>query len=153
MAMVDSSVGGKTAVDIPEGKNLVGAFHEPSLVLSDTALLSTLPEDFVSDGMAEVIKYGVLGNTALFSLLENSTSLSDDIDDIVSECVKDKRDVVSRDFRDKGERQKLNLGHTFGHGIEALSGMLKRTQSDPQGDPLTGAALGAGKQNTSSSAK
>ncbi len=122
LAMVDSSVGGKTAVDIPEGKNLVGAFHEPSLVLSDTALLSTLPEDFVSDGMAEVIKYGVLGNTALFSLLENSTSLSDDIDDIVAECVKDKRDVVSRDFRDKGERQKLNLGHTFGHGIEALSG-------------------------------
>ena len=122
LAMVDSSVGGKTAVDIPEGKNLVGAFHEPSLVLSDTALLSTLPEDFVSDGMAEVIKYGVLGNTALFSLLENSKSLSDDIDDIVSECVKDKRDVVSRDFRDKGERQKLNLGHTFGHGIEALSG-------------------------------
>ena len=119
--MVDSSVGGKTAVDIPEGKNLVGAFHEPSLVLSDTELLSTLPEDFVSDGMAEVIKYGVLGNKALFSLLENSTSLSDDIDDIVAECVKDKRDVVSRDFRDKGERQKLNLGHTFGHGIEALS--------------------------------
>ncbi len=122
LAMVDSSVGGKTAVDIPEGKNLVGAFHKPSFVLTDTSLLKTLPNDFVSDGMAEVIKYGVLGNTALFKLLENTVSLDDDIDEIVYECVKDKRDVVVRDFKDHGERQKLNLGHTFGHGIELLSG-------------------------------
>ncbi len=122
LAVVDSSVGGKTAVDIPEGKNLVGAFHEPSLVLSDPTLFSTLPNEFVSDGMAEVIKYGVLGNTALFSLLEQSDNLSSDIDVITAECIKDKVDVVSRDYLDKGERQKLNLGHTFGHGIEALSG-------------------------------
>lgn len=121
LAMVDSSVGGKTAVDIPEGKNLVGAFHEPSFVLSDPSLLATLSDSFIADGMAEVIKYGVLGNTSLFELLENSHGLFDDIEKIIEECVKDKRDVVSRDFLDRGERQKLNLGHTFGHSIEALS--------------------------------
>ena len=121
LAMVDSSVGGKTAVDIPEGKNLVGAFHEPSLVLSDTELLRTLPDEFLSDGMAEVIKYGVLGNPALFDLIEASDSLSDDLDRIIAACVTDKRDIVARDFTDKGERQKLNLGHTMGHSIELLS--------------------------------
>lgn len=121
LSMVDSSVGGKTAVDIPEGKNLVGAFHQPSFVLSDTELLKTLPDEYLSDGMAEVIKYGVLGNAELFALLEGSASLEDDIDDIVCACVTDKRDIVSRDFTDKGERQKLNLGHTFGHSIELLS--------------------------------
>ena len=122
LAAVDSSVGGKTAVDIPEGKNLAGAFHEPSLVLIDPTLLSTLSDEFISDGMAEVIKYGVLGNTALFTLLEKSENLSSDLDSIIAECVKDKVSVVSRDYLDKGERQKLNLGHTFGHGIESLSG-------------------------------
>ncbi|MGN1409538.1 MAG: 3-dehydroquinate synthase [Eubacteriales bacterium] len=121
LSMVDSSVGGKTAVDIPEGKNLVGAFHQPSFVLSDTELLKTLPDEYLYDGMAEVIKYGVLGNADLFELLEKSDSLHDDIDDIVCACVRDKRDIVSRDFTDKGERQKLNLGHTIGHSIELLS--------------------------------
>ena len=121
LAMVDSSVGGKTAVDIPEGKNLVGAFHLPSFVLSDTELLKTLPDEYLYDGMAEVVKYGVLGNADLFELIEKSDSLENDIDNIVCACVSDKRDIVSRDFTDKGERQKLNLGHTLGHSIELLS--------------------------------
>ncbi len=121
LAMVDSSVGGKTAVDIPEGKNLVGAFHEPSFVLSDPTLLSTLPEEYLSDGMAEVIKYGLLGNPGLFELLEKSEALDEDIAKIIAECITDKRDIVSRDFTDKGERQKLNLGHTMAHAIEILS--------------------------------
>lgn len=121
LSMVDSSVGGKTAVDIPEGKNLVGAFHEPSFVLSDPSVLSTLPKDFIEDGMAEVIKYGVLGNRGLFELLEKADTLDECVFDVVKECITDKRDIVSRDLYDRGERQKLNLGHTFGHAIELLS--------------------------------
>ncbi len=120
LSMVDSSVGGKTAVDIPEGKNLVGAFHQPSFVLTDPDVLSTLPDEFVSDGMAEVIKYGVLGNRELFELLEKTDGMAD-IDEIITSCIKDKRDIVAVDPTDKGIRAKLNLGHTMGHGIELLS--------------------------------
>ncbi len=120
LSMVDSSVGGKTAVDIPEGKNLVGAFHQPSFVLTDPDVLETLPGDFVSDGMAEVIKYGVLGNRRLFELLEKTEGLSE-IDEIIASCISDKRDIVAVDPTDKGVRAKLNLGHTMGHGIELLS--------------------------------
>ncbi len=120
LSMVDSSVGGKTAVDIPEGKNLVGAFHQPSFVLTDPDVLSTLPDEFVSDGMAEVIKYGVLGNRELFELLEATDGLNE-IDGIIASCIKDKRDIVAVDPTDKGVRAKLNLGHTMGHGIELLS--------------------------------
>ncbi|MBE6542281.1 MAG: 3-dehydroquinate synthase [Ruminococcaceae bacterium] len=119
LSMVDSSVGGKTAVDLSTGKNLVGAFHEPSFVLCDPTTLSTLPSEYYSDGMAEVIKTGLLGNSDLFSML--SGDISDKIEKIISMCVSDKRDIVSRDPFDHGERQKLNLGHTFGHAIEVLS--------------------------------
>ena len=118
LAMVDSSVGGKTAVDLSAGKNLVGAFHEPALVVCDPDTLSTLPADFFTDGMAEAIKMGMLGNRPLFDGIRNHTLTTAEI---IEMCVTDKRDIVSRDFKDNGERQKLNLGHTVGHALEVLS--------------------------------
>jgi len=118
LAMVDSSVGGKTAVDLSAGKNLVGAFHEPALVICDPEVLSTLPADFFTDGMAEAIKMGMLGNRALFDGIRNKALTTAQI---IEMCVTDKRDIVARDFRDNGERQKLNLGHTVGHALEVLS--------------------------------
>ncbi len=119
LASVDSSVGGKTAVDLVSGKNLVGAFHMPSLVVCDPDTLSTLPADFFSDGMAEVIKMGFIGNPKLLDMLDGD--ISDKIEDVIAACVQDKVDIVAADTFDKGERQKLNLGHTVGHAMEALS--------------------------------
>lgn len=120
LAAVDSSVGGKTAIDLPEGKNLAGAFYQPSLVLCDTDTLNTLPEDIFRDGCAEVIKYGVLYDPALFAHLEEK-GVDFDREAVIARCVELKRDVVARDEFDRGERQKLNLGHTVGHGVEAKS--------------------------------
>ena len=120
LAMVDSSVGGKTAIDLPSGKNLAGAFYQPSLVVCDIDALSTLPENYFKDGCAEVIKYGVLYDKDLFAHLEQN-SFSFDREAIVCRCVALKRDVVSEDEFDNGARQRLNLGHTIGHGIEASS--------------------------------
>lgn len=120
LAAVDSSVGGKTAVDLPAGKNLVGAFWQPSLVLCDTGTLQTLPEAVRRDGCAEIIKYGVLDGEALFSALENS--LPDTIsEDILARCVEIKRDIVAADEFDTGARRLLNLGHTAAHAAELLS--------------------------------
>lgn len=121
LAAVDSSVGGKTAIDLPAGKNLAGAFYQPSLVLCDTDTLNTLPPDIFRDGCAEVIKYGVLYDEALFSHLAEA-GLDFQREDVIARCVELKRDVVARDEFDRGERQKLNLGHTIGHGVEAQSG-------------------------------
>lgn len=120
LAAVDSSVGGKTAIDIPSGKNLIGAFWQPSLVLCDTDTLNTLPEDIFRDGCAEVIKYGVLYDPCLFAYLEE-TGLNFDRDAVITRCVELKRDVVAEDEFDTGARMKLNLGHTVGHGVEACS--------------------------------
>ncbi len=120
LAMVDSSVGGKTAIDLPSGKNLCGAFWQPSLVLCDTDTLTTLPADIFRDGCAEVIKYGILYDAALFSHLEEKC-LGFDLESVITRCVELKRDVVAQDEFDTGARMKLNLGHTFGHGIEANS--------------------------------
>jgi len=120
LAAVDSSVGGKTAIDLPAGKNLAGAFCQPSLVLCDTDALLTLPEDIFRDGCAEVIKYGVLYDPALFSHLEEK-GLSFDREAVITRCVELKRDVVAEDEFDTGSRMKLNLGHTIGHGVEAVS--------------------------------
>lgn len=120
LAMVDSSVGGKTAIDLPAGKNLAGAFYQPSLVLCDLNALKTLPESVFCDGCAEVIKYGVLFDSKLFSHLAEY-GLNFDKEYVVSRCVELKRDVVRQDEFDVGVRQKLNLGHTIGHGIEACS--------------------------------
>jgi 3-dehydroquinate synthase len=120
LAAVDSSVGGKTAIDLPAGKNLVGAFYQPVLVLCDTDCLNTLPEDIFRDGCAEVIKYGVLYDPALFSYLAE-TGMAFDREAVIARCVELKRDVVAEDEFDTGARMKLNLGHTVGHGIEAAS--------------------------------
>lgn len=120
LAAVDSSVGGKTAIDLAAGKNLVGAFHLPIRVLCDPSTLSTLPPEQMAVGMAESIKYGVLFDEALFELLEQGTP--PDLTEAITRCVALKQAVVARDFTDKGERQLLNLGHTFGHAIETCSG-------------------------------
>ncbi len=119
LAMVDSSVGGKTAVDLPAGKNLVGAFNQPFGVFCDTDALSTLPYDIFADGCAEVIKYGYINDPALLEMLENDFSA--DPDEVIARCVADKRDVVEADERDTGVRQLLNLGHTAGHAVEHCS--------------------------------
>ena len=121
LAQVDSSVGGKVAVDLPQGKNLVGSFFQPKFVLIDTQVLTTLPDSFYIDGMAEVIKYGCILDKQLFSKLESikdRTSFMAQADDIVSTCCRLKADVVQNDERDKGDRMLLNFGHTYGHAIE-----------------------------------
>lgn len=120
LAMVDSSVGGKTAIDLPVGKNLVGAFYQPALVLCDTDCLNTLPEYVFRDGCAEVIKYGVLYDPALFEHLSEK-GLDFDREMVITRCVELKRNVVAEDEFDTGSRMKLNLGHTIGHGAEVQS--------------------------------
>ena len=121
LAAVDSSVGGKTAIDLPAGKNLAGAFCQPSFVLCDLDCLYTLPVDIFRDGCAEVIKYGVLYDPELFSHLQEK-GLEFDRLSVVTRCIELKRDVVVQDEFDTGLRMKLNLGHTVGHGVEACSG-------------------------------
>lgn len=121
LAQVDSSVGGKVAVDLPEGKNLVGAFKHPSLVLIDPFTLKTLEKRFINDGMGEVIKYGCIFDKDLFERLEQYQSFDElyqDIDEIIYRCVDLKRDVVEKDLFDFGDRLALNFGHTLGHAIE-----------------------------------
>ena len=120
LAAVDSSVGGKTAIDLPAGKNLAGAFWQPSLVLCDTDTLHTLPRDIFLDGCAEVIKYGILYDADFFSYLEEKGP-DFDREVVIARCVEMKRDVVMEDEFDTGARMKLNLGHTIGHGVEASS--------------------------------
>lgn len=120
LAAVDSSVGGKTAIDLPAGKNLAGTFCQPSLVLCDTDTLNTLPKSVFQDGCAEIIKYGVLYDEELIAHLENHR-LDFDRQWVITRCVQWKRDVVAKDEFDTGERMKLNLGHTIGHGVEAAS--------------------------------
>jgi len=119
LAAVDSSVGGKTAVNLPSGKNLMGAFCQPSLVLCDTATLSTLPENEFANGMAEVIKYGVIFDKDLFERVSGGNI--GDIEKIIARCVELKRDVVAEDEFDKGNRQLLNFGHTMAHSVERCS--------------------------------
>lgn len=121
LAMVDSSVGGKTAIDLPAGKNLCGAFYQPVEVLCDTDCLQTLPRDIFRDGCAEVIKYGILGSKALFEQLKELERWTDPAD-IIAACVAMKGRFVEADERDRGMRQQLNLGHTLGHAVEAGSG-------------------------------
>lgn len=120
LAAVDSSVGGKTAIDLDAGKNLAGAFCQPSLVVCDYDTLSTLPIEYFRDGCAEVIKYGMLGNPAFFHSLQE-TMIEDQLETVIATCVSMKRDIVTGDEFDTGMRQLLNFGHTFGHAIEAHS--------------------------------
>ncbi len=121
LAAVDSSVGGKTAVDLPVGKNLVGAFWQPALVWCDPDTLTTLPASVFTDGCAEVIKYGLLGDAAFFHRLGREP-IADSPEEVIAHCVAMKRDLVAQDEQDRGVRQLLNLGHTFGHAIEECSG-------------------------------
>jgi 3-dehydroquinate synthase len=127
LSQVDSSVGGKTAVNLRGGKNLAGAFHQPSLVLADTALLATLPEDELASGLGEVVKTALIGDPGLLELLESEAGkiLARDaevLSDVVARCVTVKAGVVARDPTESGERKSLNLGHTFAHGIEQAAG-------------------------------
>ena len=120
LAAVDSSVGGKTAVDLPAGKNLMGAFWQPRSVLCDTDTLATLPAEVFADGCAEVVKTAILFDPALFDVLSRD-GLRFDREEIIARCVAHKRDVVAEDEFDTGKRALLNLGHTLGHAVEARS--------------------------------
>lgn len=119
LAQVDSSVGGKTAVDLPQGKNLCGAFHQPILVLIDPNTLDTLSPHFFSDGLSEAIKMGCIKSASLFEKIENQDA-HEIIDEIIYECDALKAGVVERDEKEHGERALLNFGHTAGHAIEKL---------------------------------
>jgi 3-dehydroquinate synthase len=129
LAMVDSSVGGKTGINIPAGKNLVGAFHQPELVLMDLETLQTLPPREVAAGMAEVVKYGILWDADFFQTLELTASGHSDffqslekMGEIVARCCEIKAEVVGRDEREGGLRGILNFGHTLGHAVENVAG-------------------------------
>ena len=131
LAQVDSSVGGKTAINVPQGKNLIGAFHQPRLVIADTGLLKTLDPRELRAGYAEVVKYGLLGDAAFFDWLEQNgpAMLAGDEDAIlhaVSRSVEMKAEIVAEDEREAGKRALLNLGHTFGHALEAETGYSSR---------------------------
>ena len=119
LSQVDASVGGKTGVDLPVGKNLVGAFHQPEAVLTDPETLATLPERFFRDGMGEVIKYGCISDKPLLEALEAGTAL-EDLEQLLARCVASKKSFVEEDTRDTGRRMILNFGHTFGHALEKL---------------------------------
>lgn len=126
VAQVDSSIGGKTGVNLPEGKNLVGAFYAPRLVLIDTDLLRTLPERQFRSGIAEVIKYGVIADAELLAYLEQNMEKllrqdRDALEYVIPRCVEIKAEVVSRDERESGLREILNFGHTFGHALESVT--------------------------------
>jgi len=125
LSMVDSSIGGKTAVNHPKGKNLVGSYHQPSKVLIDPTLLETLPERETQSGLAEVIKYGIISDGGLFKYLEMKVSEKltiDDLVDVITSCASTKARFVEVDEYDrKGIRAALNLGHTLGHAVETLS--------------------------------
>ena len=119
LAMVDSSVGGKTAVDLRAGKNLAGAFHQPSLVICDCRTTDTLSKEIFADGCAEVIKYGVINDRSFFDFLKEG--ITTQLEDVIEACVIHKRELVEADEFDRGARQLLNLGHTVGHAIELCS--------------------------------
>lgn len=118
LSQVDSSVGGKVAIDLPQGKNLVGSFYPPKKVIIDTEFLNTLPKRVFNDGMAEVIKYACIRDAKLFDIL--CGDISERMDEIVYMCLDIKRQVVEADEFDKGERMILNFGHTFGHAVEKM---------------------------------
>ncbi len=140
LAQVDSSVGGKTGVNHPGGKNLIGAFHQPTAVFADTDTLRTLPDRELRAGLAEVIKYGLIHDAAFFDWLESSVEklLARDAQALahaISRSCEIKAEIVGRDEREQGERALLNFGHTFGHAIEAATGYTQW---------LHGEAVGAG---------
>ena len=122
LAMVDSSVGGKTAINLNAGKNLCGAFHQPIAVFADCETLSTLPDETFNEGCAEIIKYGMILDGEFLSFLKDN-EIKENIEYVIKRCVEIKRDVVVRDEFEKGERKLLNFGHTIGHAIEKCSNL------------------------------
>ncbi len=121
LAQIDSSIGGKVAVNLQEGKNLIGSFYHPKVVLIDPSALKSLPDKFVKDGLGEAVKYGCIKDEELFNILSNIKSneeLFDNIEDIIFKCCSIKKQVVEIDEKDKGLRMLLNFGHTLGHAIE-----------------------------------
>lgn len=118
LACVDSSVGGKTAVDLPTGKNLLGAFYQPHVVLIDPDSLNTLPDGIFLDGAAEIVKYAAIMDAEMYPMLRD---VRGHVDELIVRCVNHKKYVVSQDERDTGLRQLLNYGHTFGHAVELLN--------------------------------
>ena len=132
LSQVDASVGGKTGVDLPFGKNLVGAFHQPAAVLTDPETLKTLPDHFFRDGMGEVIKYGCIADEPLFQALEEGKAL-EDLEDLLARCVRCKKELVEEDTRDTGRRMILNFGHTFGHALEKLHNFQDLTHGEAVG--------------------
>lgn len=131
LAQVDSSVGGKTGINTPQGKNLIGVFHQPSLVIADTDVLTTLPVREMRAGYAEVAKYGLLGDAAFFAWLESNwtgvfANGGPPLTHAIETSVKSKAAIVARDETETGDRALLNLGHTFGHALEAWTGYSDR---------------------------
>ena len=128
MAMVDSAIGGKTGVNLPHGKNLIGAFHQPSAVIIDLQTLTSLPHREYLSGLAEVVKYGIIRDRTLFEILEkNADSLRDGknyelLEEIITACCKIKAEIVEQDEREENIRAILNFGHTFGHALEKVTG-------------------------------
>jgi len=118
LSQVDSSVGGKVAIDLPEGKNLVGSFYPPARVVIDPLMLKTLSKRIFNDGMAEVIKYGAIRDESLFNMLFDD--IDENLEAVIEKCVCIKKQVVENDEFDTGERMILNFGHTFGHAVEKL---------------------------------
>ncbi|MDR1572480.1 MAG: 3-dehydroquinate synthase [Clostridiales Family XIII bacterium] len=129
LAQVDSGIGGKTAINIDEGKNLVGAFRQPLLVASDTALLDTLPPREFRCGMAEVIKYGAIRSKSLFEAVKGPLP-AERLEGVIGECCRIKGGIVERDELDTGERMLLNFGHTFGHAVEKLGGYSRHSHGE-----------------------
>lgn len=128
LSQVDSSVGGKVAIDLPEGKNLVGSFYPPSRVVIDPTLLNTLPQRVFNDGMAEVIKYGCIRDEELFEKLFGN--IDEILEDVICTCVDIKKQVVEADEFDTGERMILNFGHTFGHAVEKICNYTTYTHGE-----------------------
>lgn len=145
LAQIDSSVGGKTGVDLPQGKNLCGAFHQPALVIIDPDTLDTLPAKFFTDGMGEAVKYGCIKSPELFTRIENE-HVRDFLDDMIYECVDIKRQVVENDEKEKGERMLLNFGHTLGHALEKYYNFTHLTHGQAVGIGMALIAR-AGEQN------
>lgn len=126
LSQIDSSIGGKTGVNLPQGKNLIGSFHQPRLVLIDPFTLTTLANEFISDGVAEAIKYGLIKSSSLFYKIKN-LNLNDILLELIFECITIKKDIIEKDEYEHGDRKLLNFGHTLGHAIEKFYDYSKYT--------------------------
>jgi 3-dehydroquinate synthase len=138
LSQIDSSIGGKTGVNLPSGKNLVGAFHQPQTVIVDPSLLVTLPLREFHSGMFEAVKYGVIRSGALFDLISHKHSLfprrdRESLEDVIAHCIRLKAEVVSRDETESELRMILNYGHTLGHALESATRYRKLTHGEAIG--------------------